>query len=262
MGALEGKTIVVTRAAHQAGEFIRLLGERGAAAAAIPTIDIVEPVSWEETDRALANLGSYHWLILTSVNGVDFFLRRLRQRLGGLSPLVGRKICAVGPRTRAAIRKEGLRVDFMPAEHVAEAVVEESGEDWEGKKVLFPRAAEGRDVIPAGLRKLGAEVDVIPVYRNVLPETSAEEFRKVLGVTGVDAITFTSGSTVKNFVALFPQGEAAGILEGTAVACIGPITSAAAREGGLKVDIEPHTYTIPALTGALEKHFDRRASAD
>ena len=262
MGALEGKTIVVTRAAHQAGEFIRLLGERGAVAAAIPTIDIVDPVSWEEADRALGNLESYDWLILTSVNGVDFFLRRARQRLGGLSALKSCRICAVGPRTRAALRKEGIRVDFMPAEHVAEAVVEESGEDWEGKKVLFPRAAEGRDVIPAGLRKLGAEVDVIPVYRNVLPETSAEEFRKVLGVTGVDAITFTSGSTVKNFVALFPQGEAAGVLEGTAVACIGPITSAAAREGGLKVDIEPEQYTIPALTEALERHFDRRASAD
>ena len=105
-------------------------------------------------------------------------------------------------------------------------------------------------------------MDVVPVYRNVKPETSAGEFREVLVDGKADAITFTSGSTVKNFVALLPQGEAAELLQGTAVACIGPVTSAAAREGGLKVDIEPHTYTIPALTGALEKHFDRRASAD
>jgi len=259
VGALEGKTIVVTRAAHQAGEFIRLLEERGAAAVAIPTIDIVDPESWEETDRALGNLGSYDWLILTSVNGVNFFLRHAREKLGGLSDLESRRICAVGPRTRDAILKEGLHVDFMPAEHVAEAVVEESGENWVGKKALFPRAAEGRDVIPEGLRRLGAEVDVIPVYRNVLPGTSAEEFRKVLGAGGADAITFTSGSTVKNFIALFPQGTAAGILAGTAVACIGPITSAAAREGGVNVDVEPEQYTIPALTKALEEHFDRRA---
>ena len=262
MGALEGRTIIVTRAAHQAGEFIRLLRERGAAAIAIPTIDIVDPESWEEADRALDNVGSYDWLILTSVNGVDFLLRRARQRLGGLSALKSCRICAVGPRTRDAIRKEGLRVDFMPAKHVAEAVVEESGESWKGKRALFPRAAEGRDVIPAGLRELGAEVDVVPVYRNVLPGTSAAEFQKVLGEGGADAITFTSGSTVKNFVALFPEGEAAGILKGTAVACIGPITSAAARKGGLKVDVEPEQYTIPALAEALERHFNRRASAD
>lgn len=262
MGALEGKTIVVTRAAHQAGEFIRLLQERGAATAAIPTIDIVDPESWEEADRALGSLGSYDWIILTSVNGVNFFLRRAREKLGGLSDLKNCRICAVGPRTRDAILKQGLHVDFMPAEHVAEGVVEESGESWEGKRALFPRAAEGRDVIPAGLRELGAEVDVIPVYRNVLPETSAEEFRKVLAGGGADAITFTSGSTVNNFIALFPQGEAAEILEGAAVACIGPITSAAARVGGLRVDIEPEQYTIPALTEALERHFDRRAPAD
>jgi len=261
VGALERKTIVVTRAAHQAGEFIRLLEERGATAVAIPTIDIVDPESWEEADRALEKIGSYDWLILTSVNGVRFFLRRVQQRLGGLSSLAGHKICAVGPRTRDAVRKEGLPVDFMPSEHIAEAVVEESGENWKGKKVLFARAAVGRDVIPDGLRELGAEVDVVPVYRNVLPGTSAAEFRKVFGRGGADAVTFTSGSTVENFVALFPGGDAAKLLEGTVVACIGPVTSAAAGEGGLTVDVEPQQYTIPALTEALEKHFADRASA-
>jgi uroporphyrinogen III methyltransferase/synthase len=258
VGALEGKTIVVTRAKHQAGEFIRLLEGRGASAVAIPTIDIVDPESWEEADSALERIGSYHWLVLTSVNGVKFFLRRVQQRLGGLSALAGHKVCAVGPRTREAILREGLHVDFMPSEHVAEAIVEELDENWEGKRVLCARAAEGRDVIPDGLKRLGAEVDVISVYRNVRPESSAGEFRKILGPGGADAITFTSGSTVKNFAELFAEGEAVKVLGETAVACIGPITSAAAREQGMTVDVEPKDYTIPALTGALEEYFEKK----
>jgi len=262
MGALAGKRIVVTRARHQAGEFVRRLEERGATAVAIPTIEIVPPLSWEEADRAIEKVGSYHWLILTSVNGVKFFLRRVREKLGGLSALAGLRICAVGPRTRDVILGEGLQVDFMPTEHVAEAVVGEPGErEWKGKRVLFARAAEGRDVIPDGLRKRGAEVDVVAVYRNVRPETSGEDFRRVLTGGEADAITFTSASTVRNFAGLFADGEAARLLEGVAVACIGPVTAAAARDLGLTVDVEPERYTIPALAEALEAFFTGKTPA-
>lgn len=260
MGALSGKKIVVTRASHQAAEFIRRLRERDAIPVAIPTIEIVEPDSWEEADGAIERIGSYHWLILTSVNGVKFFIRRLQQLKGGLSALAGHKISAVGPRTREAILREGLPVDFMPAEHVAEAVVEESDEDWKGKRVLFARAAAGRDVIPEGLRAAGAEVDVVAVYRTVKPGTSQEEFRSVFGGGGADAITFTSGSTVTNFVELFPEGEAAKLLEGVTVACIGPVTADTAAKAGIDVDLMPEQYTIPALTQALEDYFEKEAS--
>jgi uroporphyrinogen III methyltransferase/synthase len=256
MGALAGKKIVVTRARHQAGEFIRLLREHRAEPVAIPTIEIVDPESWEEADAALGRLGSYHWIILTSVNGVKFFLRRVQDRFGGLRALAGHRICAVGPRTREAILREGLQVDFMPTEHVAEAIVDQSEENWEGKKVLFARAAAGRDVIPEGLRAAGAEVDVIPVYRNVRPETSAGEFREVLVDGKADAITFTSASTVKNFACLFEEGEAAKLLEGVTVASIGPVTAAAAKELGIESDVMPKDYTISALTAALEKFFE------
>ena len=256
MSALAGKKIVVTRAKHQAGEFVRLLEERGAVPVAIPTIDIVDPESWEEADRVIERIGSYHWLILTSVNGVRFFLRRVQNMLGGLSALAGHRICAVGPRTREAVLKEGLAVDFMPTEHVAEAVVRELGEGWKGQRVLFARAAEGRDVIPAGLRAAGAEVDEVAVYRNVRPESSAREFQDVLGEGKADAITFTSASTVKNFAGLFPEGEAARILEGVAVACIGPVTAEAAEELGIEPKVMPKDYTIPALAMALEEFFN------
>jgi uroporphyrinogen III methyltransferase/synthase len=139
---------------------------------------------------------------------------------------------------------------------VAEAVVRELGEEWKDKKVLFARAAEGRDVIPVGLRDAGAEVDEVAVYRNVRPESSAGEFREALGEGKADAITFTSASTVKNFAGLFPEGDAAGLLEGVAVACIGPVTAAAAEELGIAPDVMPKDYTIPALTRALEEFFN------
>lgn len=258
MGALSGKKIIVTRAKHQAGEFVRRLEEARALPVAIPTIEITDPESYDEADEAVGRIAGYNWLILTSVNGVRFFLRRVQEKHGGLSALAGIKTCAVGPRTREALLKEGLTVDFMPTEHVAEALVEESGEDWQGKKVLYARAAEGRDVIPDGLRSMGAEVDVVAVYRNVKPKTSAREFRKVLEGGEADAITFTSASTVKNFAGLFKKGEASGLLEGVAVACIGPVTAAAALDLGIETDVMPENYTIPALTAALEEYFEKK----
>jgi uroporphyrinogen III methyltransferase/synthase len=146
----------------------------------------------------------------------------------------------------------------MPTEHVAEALVAQGGaEGWAGTRVLFARAAEGREVIPEGLRKRGARVDVVAVYRNVPPPLSAEQFRKVLR-GGADAITFTSGSTVQNFAALFPAGEAARLLEGVAVGCIGPVTADAARGLGLEVAVMPEEYTIAAFTTALERYFEKR----
>jgi len=258
MSALTGKTIVVTRARHQAGEFVRLIEKRGGRAVAIPTIEIVEPETWKPVDEAIDGIARYQWLILTSANGADYFLRRFRSRRGSCDALRGLRICAVGPKTRASIEKEGLEVAFMPSEHVAEAVVEQGGaETWRGARVLFARAAEGREVIPEGLEGMGARVDVVAVYRNVPPPLSAKRFREVLAGGGADAITFTSGSTVQNFASRFPGGEAARLLAGTAVGCIGPVTADTARSLGLEVTVVPEEYTIPAFIEALELYFER-----
>ena len=113
-------------------------------------------------------------------------------------------------------------------------------------------------MIPGGLKALGAEVDEVAVYRNVPPPLSAEQFRDILAGSGADAVTFSSGSTVKNFTALFPGGEAPGLLEGVVVACIGPVTADAAREKGLKVDVMPEEYTLAALADALEGYYENR----
>jgi uroporphyrinogen III methyltransferase/synthase len=260
MGALEGKTVVVTRASHQAGEFVRLLEERGAKAVAIPTIDIVAPESWEQADEAVERLGEYGWVIFTSVNGVNFFLNRLKDITGGVGSLKGHPLCAVGPKTRDALSREGLTVDVVPAKHVAEGIIDAlGGEELAGQKVLLPRAAEGRDVLPEALRARGAEVDVVTVYRNIRPALSVEEFRDVLSGGRAAAITFTSASTVRNFAALFPEGEAGRLLEGVAVACIGPVTAGAARDLGVIPAVMPEEYTIPALAEALEEFLRQEA---
>jgi uroporphyrinogen III methyltransferase/synthase len=258
-GGLKGRTIIITRAREQAGEFSQLLSSRGARVVEIPTIEIVPPDSWEAADRAIGRLQHYHWLILTSVNGVRFFLTRVREKLGDLTALCDLRICAIGPRTRSAILKEGLAVDFMPTEYIAEAIISEAGEKtWKGTRVLLARAAEAREVVPEQMRRLGAEIDVVPVYRTVCPSVSRTRFQKLLRSGEADVITFTSSSTVRNFVALFPEGEARELLREVAVACIGPVTAGTAREHGLPVSLVPRDYTIPALALAIGEHFPKK----
>jgi uroporphyrinogen III methyltransferase/synthase len=258
VSGLSGKTVLVTRAPGQAGEFSRLLRERGATVVEVPTIEIVPPESWAEADRAIDRLPAYDWLILTSVNAVDRFFRRVRERRGGLACLAGVRICAVGPKTRAAIEREGLAVAFQPSVFRAEGLIREAGEGaWRGARVLFPRAAEGREVIPDEMRRLGAELEMVTVYRTVPSPAGRERLRLLLAGGGPDAVTFTSGSTVTSFVSLLDPGQVAALAGRVVVACIGPVTAAAAREAGLPVDVLAREATIPALADALEERFGK-----
>lgn len=256
MSGLAGKTVLVTRAPEQAGEFSKLLRERGAEVVEVPTIEIVPPETWEPVDRAIDRLPGYDWLILTSVNAVDWFLRRVRERRGDLTSLAGVRICAVGPKTRAAIERSGLAVAFQPSVFRAEALVGEAdAAAWRGARVLFPRAAEGRDVIPAEMRRLGATLDLVAVYRTVPSPAGRERLRGLLAAGALDAVTFTSGSTVTNFVALLEPAQLAAIPGRAVVACIGPVTADAARAAGLPVDALAAEATLAALADALEARF-------
>jgi uroporphyrinogen III methyltransferase/synthase len=256
MSSLNGRTILVTRAPGQAGEFSKLLREHGASVVEVPAIEIVPPESWEEADRAIDRLPGYDWLILTSTNAVDRFLRRVRERRGDLACLAGVRICAVGPRTRAAIEREGLAVAFQPSVFRAEGLVQEAGETaWRGKRVLFPRAAEGREVIPDEMRRVGAALDLVTIYRTVPSPDGRERLRALLEAGAIDAVTFTSGSTVRSFVALLEPAQLAGIAGRVAVACIGPVTADEALAAGLPVDIVAKEATLASLTDALEAHF-------
>jgi len=254
--SLIGKTVLVTRAPGQAGEFSRLLRERGATVVEVPTIEIVPPLSWEDADRAIGRLPGYDWLILTSANAVERFFRRVRERRGDLACLAGVRVCAIGPKTRAAIEAAGISVEFQPSVFRAEGLINEAGEGaWHGKRVLFPRAAEGREAIPDEMRRVGAELDLVTVYRTIPSPAGREQLRALLAGGGLDAVTFTSGSTVKSFVSLLDPAQLDDIAGRVVVACIGPVTADAAREAGLPVDALASEATIPALADALEEHF-------
>jgi uroporphyrinogen-III synthase len=263
---LSGVRVLVGRARHQASALSSGLRELGAEVLAIPFIEIRKPRSYKALDTALKSLSEYDWLILTSVNGVDALWERLRKlRLGGKT-VRNLEIAAIGPATRQAIEQHGAKVNIVPKEYVAESVVASLRRKVEGKRVLLARAKVARDVIPSELRKLGARVDVVEAYETVIPQASRRRLWAALRSSRrrLDVITFTSSSTVRNFVALL--GESRGRvgrvhpgaslkrhLKGVRLASIGPVTSSTLRDLGLRVDIEAAEYTIPGLIHAICK---------
>lgn len=236
MPGLDGRLIVVTRAAHQSGGFVRLLESLGATVAHFPVIEIAPPVSWAPVDAALARFDQYQWLIFTSANAVDAFFDR------AASATVRARIAAVGPATARALHNRGLQVDLVPADHVAEGLIALfSAQDLSGARILLPRAASAREVLPEALRSQGALVDIVDVYRNTLPRPD-QEFP-----AGADWITFTSASTVKNLLALVPRER----LAGSKLASIGPETSAALHLHHLPVTVEASPSTQEDLARAI-----------
>ena len=251
-----GKKIVVTRAAEQAGDFSAKLAARGATVLECPTIRLVEPDSWQLLDLSIRQLASYDWVVLTSGNAVRFFFQRMETLGVDGRALAGCKICAVGPKTADEMRSFGIKADLVPTDFRAEGIVDEfSRLDIQGNRVLFPRADKARDVIPGELKRMGAHVDSPVAYRNVFPERLPPETLFALEKRSVDCITFTSSSTVQNLAAMLGEELMLDMLKGVVVASIGPITSKSCRDLGLKVDIEPESYTLDALAEALETHF-------
>jgi uroporphyrinogen-III synthase len=252
---LQGKRIVVSRAKEQAGSLSHLLREHGAEVLEIPFIEIRPAQSYEALDKAIENLLAYDWLILTSVNGVKALFSRLEKQGKSEADLLHLKIVAIGPATRKAIEKHGLPVDIMPDEYVAEAVVEELRGQVKGERALLVRAKVARDVIPNALRELGARVHVMEAYETVVPESSRTAILEALKSDSKPyAITFTSSSTVRNFVALIGEENAkSALLDGVKLASIGPVTSATLRDTGLRVDLEAKEYTVSGLVEAILK---------
>jgi uroporphyrinogen-III synthase len=264
---LVGMRILVGRARHQAGALSSGLRKFGAEVLDIPFIEIRKPQSYKPLDRALLDISDYDWLILTSVNGVEALWERVRQLRINRKRLGRLKIAAIGPATKRAIEEHGLKVNVVPREYVAESVVASLRSKVAGKRVLLARAKVARDVIPRELGKLADRVDVAEAYETIVPQSSRRRLRAALASTRnyPDVITFTSSSTVKNFVALLPKSrKSAGAqwmtknlikqLENVSLASIGPVTSSTLRELGLRVDIQAREYTIPGLIDAIVAH--------
>jgi uroporphyrinogen III methyltransferase/synthase len=254
---LFGRRIVVTRARVQAGGLSVELERLGAEVLEFPAIEIRPPEDFEPLDAAIRDLDSFGWLIFTSVNGVEAFVRRLAHLGLDLRAVPrGAKIAAIGPTTAQKIREAGLRVDVVPKEFRAEALIEEvTGESLVGQKILIPRALVARKILPEKLREAGAEVVIPPAYESVPSLERRDELTKKLQSGEVDCVTFTASSTVENLVRAFGVKEAARLLAGTQVACIGPITADTARKHGIQVDVEAREYTILGLIEAVVNLF-------
>ena len=238
---LFGQRILVTRARGQAGALSAKLRALGAETIEFPTIEIQPAADYGPLDRAIANLAAYDWLIFTSANGVRFFLDRLDRSATDLRALRA-KICAIGPATRAAIEALHLKVDLMGTEYVAEGLLSAFAvHDLEGLRILLPRAAVARDLVPVELTRRGAQVDVVEAYRTGLPSATFDAAWKP------DWITFTSSSTVQNFVEM-AGADAIGNLK---VASIGPVTSARARQLGIEIAVEATMFTVDGLIEAI-----------
>lgn len=259
-GALAGRRVVITRAKEQAGIFADLLRSQGAEVIELPTIVIQPPESFEPLDEAIGRLANYNWVIFTSVNGVRAFFDRLAVHDMDCADLKSARVCAIGPATAEALKARGVDTDLLPDKFQAEGVLEAlGGTSLQGVKILLPRAAVAREVLPQELRKVGAVVDVVPVYRTVPAEGRREVIDRILSGE-IDVVTFTSPSTIENFCSMFSEKERTGFSEAFAVAIIGPITRSRAEALGVKVDIEAESYTIPALTEAIVRYFGPRST--
>jgi uroporphyrinogen III methyltransferase/synthase len=256
---LFGRRIVVTRSREQAAELIEMLEERGAEVIAAPTIRIAPPEDTAALDRACADAGSFDWIVFTSANGVDHFMQRLLAS-GDVRDLKGVRFCTTGPSTASRVQRYGIRVDLTPAEYRAEAVAEalKATGSLAGKRFLLPRADAARDTLADELREAGADVTDVVAYRTVPADTEREgghDIYRMLLDRQIDAITFTSASTVKNFVQLVGHEQAVDLLRTTVVASIGPVTAEAAQQLGIETSVMPAHYTIPDLVDALVEHF-------
>jgi uroporphyrinogen III methyltransferase/synthase len=255
---LWGKTVVVTRSREQASRLVEVLAAAGARCLEVPTIEIVPPADFAPLDAALAQLSRYDWVIFTSANGVQAFMDRLFVKGLDVRALGGAKIAVIGPATAQALKDYSLAAEVVPDTFQAEGLLAVLA-PWvsSGTRILLARAEQAREVLPEGLARLGAEVEVVPVYRARPPESVPPEIARELKAGRVDLLTFTSSATVRNFAGLMGQERFQELAAKAAVASIGPITTATLKEYGLTPQIEPTAYTIPALAAAIIDYFGK-----
>lgn len=252
---LFGKKVLVTRAREQASALTAELEKLGADCLEAPAIKIVPPDSFEQLDKAIENLHSYNWLVFTSVNGVDYFYRRLHKTGRDTRALAAIKVAAIGIQTAEQLKSYGVIADIVPAEFRAEGIIEVlSGLVEPGMKILIPRALVARDILPEKLRGMGADVDVVPAYQTVTGETNGSDIAEQLKNSEIEMVTFTSSSTVTNLLKLLGS-DGAGLIAKAKVACIGPITANTCLENGIEPDIIAEEFTIRGLVKAIEKAY-------
>jgi len=249
---LHGRRILITRARHQVDPLRRHLADLGASVVEIPTIEIRPMPIDERVRRAIAGLGGTALVIFASANAVDIFFRMLLASGSDARALHASKLCAIGQETAESLEARGLRPELVTSEYTAEGLANAlEGWEMEGMRVLVPRAEVARDALPALLAQRGAQVEILPVYQAVCPPETGAALLQLFSAEGADVITFTSSSTVANFVRAFPDDRLPAVLGDAEIACMGPVTADTARKLGLKVGIIAREYTIQGLVQAI-----------
>lgn len=254
---LRGKRIIITRAVKQAGSIHQALDQLGAELVVCPTIEIKPPASYEALDRALIHLSWYDWIVFTSANGVDFFLRRLEELGHRRTELASHRICAVGPVTAQKLMYENLSVDLMPetftAEALSDAFIKTYGQRQRlrGACMLMPVSDLSRNAIGPAMEQIGVYVETVEAYQTARPAVPAAELSALIRNVRADYIIFTSPSTVDNLGALVDPNPLPDLLGNTRVVCIGPVTASAAAALGLEVHIQPAEHTGKAIVEAI-----------
>jgi len=255
---LLGKRILITRARAQSQEITSQLQTLGAEVIHYPTIELVPPSSWAQVDDAITRLHEFDWIVFTSANGAHFFFRRMREIRGdAVAARASQIVCAIGPATANAVQQAGADVhviaDDSRGEGALAAIIDHVGGpgNLRGLSFLIPRARVAREILPDGLRQLGAQVETVETYQTVKPDVSAESIKRLFAEHSIDVITFTSSSTVSNFAELVGVSDLSDLLADTVVACIGPVTAETATNYGLKKVIQPDLYNTSQLVESI-----------
>jgi len=256
---LHGRRVLITRARHQVDPFRRELVELGASVVEIPTIEIQPMPLDDRVDKAISHLEVTALVIFASANAVDIFFQMLLAFGKDARALHGSKLCAIGQETSESLERHGLRPELITSEYTAEGLAK-ALEGWEmdGMHVLVPRAEVARDALPSLLANRGAEVEILPVYRAMCPSGTGDALLRLFNAEGVDVITFTSSSTVTNFVRAFPDDRLPAVLGDAEIACMGPVTADVARKLGLTVSIVAREYTTHGLVQAIAESAARK----
>lgn len=252
---LFGKKILVTRAREQASKLVDKLERKGAQCIQVPAIKIVEPESYDVLDKSIEELPTYNWVIFTSTNSVDIFCRRMYSQNVDSRQFAKAKIVAVGSATAEKLKEYGIIADMVPEEFKAEGLIKLLQEYIvAGEKVLLPRAQEARATLPEWLEKIGAVVQIVPLYKTVIGDGDSTKIREMLEKENIDLVTFTSSSTVTNLLQLLGN-EGKELLKNMKVACIGPVTEETCKEYGIEPVFTLQNYTIDNFADTIEDFF-------
>jgi uroporphyrinogen-III synthase len=254
--SLEGKTILITRAEHQANELAGLVKRKGGAVISFPTIQIKPPVAWNECDQACAQIDTYHGLIFTSTNGVEYFIKRYLFLQLSIGALKQKTVYAVGDKTRQALKRHGIEVSIIPDKFTSGDLAKVLREELvSGKRFLFPHGNLGKHTLIDHIIANKGEVKAVVVYLTQKTERrNVEQIRQLLRRGSIDVVTFTSPSTAKNFFDLLPDFIA--LQKEVKLAVIGPVTASAVEKLGFTPDIKAEESTIESMVEAIKEYFE------